>query len=341
MLQIGQTLGKYRIEGIIGEGAFGQVVKAWDTSLKRLVAIKELRRDAPGMGSTAFDEYAGRFRREAQVQAQFNHPHIVHVYELIDQGDTLYLVMEYVEGKDLREVMAERGPLAVDEAVRIAVEVLEALAAVHEHPLDVVHRDVKPSNVLLTARGQAKLSDFGLAQVAAESGRSMGAGGHHPGTPLYMSPEQERTRAYLKARSDLYSVGCVLFELLTGELYKRQEEGTPPSALRTEVPPGLDAVVLKALAEDERARYQRAGEMAAALRALTPSPAPSPLPRAGEGRGAAARPERPLTSPPGPSPSPRSGGSPRSRGEGEGGGEGKGGLLPSRLFPWAVGGAGL
>jgi len=256
---------RIRIEAVIGEGAFGVVYRARDETLARTVAVKELRHDAPGMGSTAFDKYVDRFRREAKVQAQFNHPHIVHVYRLLEQDNTLYLVMELVEGPILRDVLSQRGPLPLEEAVQLTLDLLDALGAVHMHPWDIVHRDIKPSNVLV-ADGHAKLTDFGLAQLASESSRS-GLGSNHPGTPLYMSPEQERTRAYLKPASDLYSVGCVFFELLTGQVYKKVDD--EPGALhrlRPDTPPALAQIVQRATAEDLAQRYRRAVDFAADLR---------------------------------------------------------------------------
>jgi formylglycine-generating enzyme required for sulfatase activity/predicted Ser/Thr protein kinase len=252
--------GRYRIEGISGKGAFGVVYQAQDLSLERCVAIKELRRDAPGMGSTRFDTYVERFRREARVQAQFNHPHIVHVYELLEVEEAFYLIMEYVEGRTLKEHLQQHGPLSMPDAVRITLEILDALEVVHTHPLDIVHRDIKPSNILLTAAGQVKITDFGLAQLAGESSRLID-GGPHPGTPLYMSPEQARTRDYLRPSSDLFSVGCVLYELLTGLAYK-QEENEP---LR-KVPRKLRPILERALQEECTERYPSAAAFAAALR---------------------------------------------------------------------------
>ena len=257
---------RIRIEAVIGEGAFGVVYRAWDETLSRRVAVKALRRDAPGMGSTTFGKYVDRFRREARVQAQFTHPHIVHVYRLVEQGDALYLVMEFVDGPNLRDALAQRGPLPLEEAVQLTLDLLDALVAVHTHKWDIVHRDIKPSNVLV-ADGRAKLTDFGLAQLASESSRSV-LGGNHPGTPLYMSPEQERTVAYLKPASDLYSVGCVLFELLTGRPYKQVDDD--PNALlrlRPDALPALAQMLQRATAEDPAQRYRRAAEFAAALRA--------------------------------------------------------------------------
>jgi len=268
MLKPGDTLpgGEIRIEAVIGKGAFGVVYRAWDETLSRTVAVKELRRDAPGMGSTTFDKYADRFQREARVQAQFNHPHIVQVHRLVQQGETLYLVMEFVDGPNLRDVLTERGPLPLEEAVQLTLDLLDALSAVHAHEWDIVHRDIKPSNVLI-ADGRAKLTDFGLAQLASESSRSQ-LGGNHPGTPLYMSPEQERTVAYLKPASDLYSAGCVLFELLTGKPYKQVDDD--PDALRRlrpDTPPALAHIIAHATTEDLKGRYRCATDFATELRA--------------------------------------------------------------------------
>jgi len=260
---------KIRIDGVLGQGAFGVVYKAYDTALTRPIAVKELRRDAPGMDSARYDEYVTRFRREAQVQAKFSHPHIVQVYELVEQGATLFLVMEYVEGRTLRDELAARGPLPFAQAVQITLDLLDALREVHAHPLDIVHRDIKPSNVLLSVNGRAKLTDFGLAQVGGESSRSRLGGSRHPGTPLYMSPEQENTIGYLRPASDLYSVGCVLFELLTVKPYKQVDDD--PEALRRlrpEAPRELVTILTKALEEDARSRYRRAADFARALRAV-------------------------------------------------------------------------
>ncbi len=259
---------KYRIEAEIGRGAFGRVYRARDIDLDRVVAIKELHRGQDDLGSTQFSDYVRRFEREARVQARFNHPNIVHVYELLRLADDrLYLVMEYVDGGSLRDYLARRGPLPVDEALRIMAHLLAGLAAVHHNSGDIVHRDIKPSNVLLTKGGQAKLTDFGLAQVGDESMRS-GAGQPHPGSPMYMSPEQETTNAYLYPASDVFSAGCVLFELLTGTVYKqakRRKQGL--AALRPDAPEWLAEIVARALARETEARYTDAGEMAAELAA--------------------------------------------------------------------------
>lgn len=252
----------YRIEVEIGRGAYGRVYRARDIKLDRPVAIKELAKGTDDLGSSQFADYVRRFEREARVQAGFNHPNIVHVYELIQESaDRLYLVMEYVDGESLRDALAHRGPLPVDEAVRITSDLLAGLAAVHADPRDIVHRDVKPSNVLLTTTDQAKLADFGLAQVGDESLRSEG-GKPHPGTALYMSPEQETTSAYLYPASDLFSVGCGLFEMLTGVPYKRaKKERKGLADLRPDTPSWLGEIVAAALAKDPDDRPKDGAEM--------------------------------------------------------------------------------
>ncbi len=254
--------GHYRSEAEIGRGAYGRVYRARDTKLDRPVAIKELARGVDELGSSAFSDYVRRFEREARVQAGFNHPNIVHVYELIQEGaDRLYLVMELVDGESLRDLLARRGPLPADEAIRVTADVLAGLAVVHADPRDIVHRDIKPSNVLLTKAGQAKLADFGLAQVGDESMRS-GAGQAHPGTAFYMSPEQSSTSDYLYPASDLFGVGCVLFEMLTGVPYKRaQRERKTLQVLRPDAPPWLGEIMTAALAKDPDDRPKDAAEM--------------------------------------------------------------------------------
>ena len=254
--------GHYRIEAEIGRGAYGRVYRARDTRLDRPVAIKELAKGVDELGSSIFSDYVRRFEREARVQAGFNHPNIVHVYELIQESaDRLYLVMELVDGESLRDLLQRRGQLPIDEAVRITADILAGLAVVHADPRDIVHRDIKPSNVLLTKAGQAKLTDFGLAQVGDESMRS-GAGQPHPGTPAYMSPEQETTSAYLYPASDLFSIGCVLFEMLTGTPYKRaKKERKGLAELRTDASPWLVELVTAALVKDPDERPKDGAEM--------------------------------------------------------------------------------
>lgn len=258
---------KYRIEAIIGQGAYGRVYRARDVQLDRLVAIKELHKGDGELSSTAYNDYARRFRREAKVQARFDHPHIVHVYELLEpEPDKLYLVMACVDGGTLKDLIERKGAsLPIDDVLRIGQEILQGLAYVHDDPRDIVHRDIKPSNILLTKDGHAKTSDFGLAQVGDESMRS-GSGEPHPGTAMYMSPEQETTPAYLYPQSDLFSAGCVLFELLTGVPYKKAKRNRQSLRdLRPDVPTTLDELIVQALLKDYEARPESAEAMAQKL----------------------------------------------------------------------------
>ncbi len=254
--------GHYRVEAEIGRGAYGRVYRARDTRLDRPVAIKELAKGVDEVGSSIFSDYVRRFEREARVQAGFNHPNIIHVYELIQEGaDRLYLVMEFVDGESLRDVLARRGPLPINEAVQVAADILAGLAAVHADSRDIVHRDIKPSNVMLTKDGRAKLADFGLAQVGDESMRSR-AGQPHPGTQFYMSPEQSTSSDYLYPASDIFSVGCVLFEMLAGAPYKRaQRERQTLQELRPDTPPWLSEIVAAALAKEPDKRSKDGAAM--------------------------------------------------------------------------------
>jgi len=264
----GEKLGnKYEIQRVIGSGEFGQVYRALDMNLNRDVAIKELHPDIP---QDKYQEYRKRFKLESEVQGQFNHPHIVHVYELIKLADgTLYLVMEYVDGGNLSERIT-KAPLPITEAVEICLKMFEALGKVHTHPLDIVHRDVKPSNILLTGEGIPKLTDFGIAQLGGASSRTWVAQSH-PGTPLYMSPEQERTTGYLGGASDIYSLGCVLFEMLTGKPYKKaRNDDETLRQLRPEVSPCLNKAVMRLLEETPQARPRDGKDLERALKPLRP-----------------------------------------------------------------------
>ena len=208
-LVIGQHLFECRIERALGWGASGVVYLAQDTNLSRPVAIKELT-----LSGQADEEARKRFHQEARAAGGLSHPHIVTVYALRVEGPCIYLVMEYVAGGSLRALLDQCGRLPVEEAVRIAAEVCEGLAAAHER--GIVHRDVKPENILLTEDGRAKIGDFGVAHVPRSAGGyGMTSTGFQPGTLLYMSPEQIRGQD-VDGRSDVYQVGTLLYEMLTG-----------------------------------------------------------------------------------------------------------------------------
>src|SRR5580704_133696 len=216
---IGSKLAHYEITAHLGSGGMGDVYQATDLKLKRSVAIKLL----PAEFSSDADRLS-RFRREAQLLASLNHPNIAHVYGLEESGDKRCIVMELVEGETL-QVRLKRGPIPVDEALTIAKQISEALEAAHEK--GVIHRDLKPGNVMITGDGKVKVLDFGLAK-AMESDTSnadlsnsptMMSGGSMPGmilgTAAYMSPEQAKGRRVDK-RTDIFAFGCVLYEMLTG-----------------------------------------------------------------------------------------------------------------------------
>ena len=295
--------GRYALRDLLGQGGMATVHLADDTVLDRPVAIKTMLGEMSR--EPAFRE---RFRREAQAVARLNHPNIVQVH---DSGEDLnedgvlvpFIVMEYVEGSTLSSVlrkdMAEQGAMATDRALRITGEVLAALAVSHEQGL--VHRDIKPANVMVTPRGVVKVMDFGIARAMQSGVTSMTQTGMVVGTPQYLSPEQALGKS-VDARSDLYSVGCLLFELLTGRLpfesesalgmaYQHVQETPPaPSSFNRAVPPGVDALVARALRKDPAHRFPDADAMRLECERVAGGGAPNPLivsegPRVGPGVG--------------------------------------------------------
>ena len=257
-------LGRYRIERKLGEGGLGTVVAAFDTRLKRRVAIKTLKRAA------ARDvEYHAlleqRFTREAEAGSRVgSHPNLVTVHDLVTDVDgTLYLILEFVPGGTLAERIA-RGPLPLEDALRIAHDIARGLQAAHRRGL--VHRDVKPANVFIGDEGQAQVGDFGIAQIDDLSARTYATAGH-PGTPLYLSPEQANTAGYLRPASDQYGLGLVLFEMLTRTAYKRLD---PRAAfdLLAAYPQPVRALVERMLAPDPADRYPTMAEAGDAIRRI-------------------------------------------------------------------------
>ncbi|KAB2380058.1 serine/threonine-protein kinase [Actinomadura montaniterrae] len=288
--------GRYRLESLIGRGGMGEVWRALDTRLRRPVAVKALPAelaDVPGAME--------RFEREAEATAALQHPGITVVFDVGRTEDGLaYLVMELLEGEDLQTLLRRRpGGLPVAEAAGLAAQVADALAAAHSR--GIVHRDIKPANLFVLADGRLKLCDFGIAGLADAATRLTQDGGS-VGTPLYMAPEQYRGEA-ADHRSDLYAFGCVLHELLTGEPPFRSGSGLPGlmyahlneppprvGAVRPDVPPHLERLVLDLLAKEVDQRPSSAGAVAAFLRtegqgtplpppaAPPPGPPPGPLP---------------------------------------------------------------
>ncbi|HET7496938.1 MAG TPA: protein kinase, partial [Candidatus Eisenbacteria bacterium] len=276
-IQPGQLLGHYRIVSRLGTGGMGEVFRAEDLRLERPVAIKLL---PPALARDA--EAVERLTREARSASSLHHPGIVAIFAIEETEGAPYIVMELVEGETLHERI-KRGALDASELVSIGTQVAEAIGAAHQ--VGLIHRDIKPSNVLLTRGGKAKLADFGIAKrlVApnadpmATAALSLTATGALVGTFMYMSPEQSRGEA-LDTRSDLFSLGVVLYEAATGRLPFEGPtalsvlheialvEPPAPSRIRAGLPRGLDHVLLRAMSKDREGRYATAEEMAAALR---------------------------------------------------------------------------
>ncbi|GAA2150234.1 hypothetical protein GCM10009760_44460 [Kitasatospora kazusensis] len=266
--------GRYVLQHLLGQGGMASVHLAHDTVLDRQVAVKTLHTELGREQS-----FRERFRREAQAVARLQHSNIVSVFDSgedvgPDGATTPYIVMEYVEGKALRDLLNEairqHGAMPAEQALRITAAVLSALEASHDQNL--VHRDIKPGNVMVTGKGVVKVMDFGIARALQSGVTSMTQTGMVVGTPQYLSPEQALGKS-VDARSDLYSVGCMLFELLTGQLpfdgdspfsiaYKHvQEEPPAPSGVNPAVRPAADALVARALRKDPAHRFPSAETM--------------------------------------------------------------------------------
>jgi beta-lactam-binding protein with PASTA domain len=265
--------GRYRVLRKLGSGGMADVYCAEDQQLGRRVALKLLyRRFAED------DNFVERFRREASSAAGLNHPSIVSIYDRGEWDGTYYIAMELIEGRTLKDVIREHGPAPPDAAVDVAVQILRA--ARYAHKRGIVHRDLKPHNVMVDDEGRVKVTDFGIARAGASD---MTETGSIMGTAQYLSPEQAQGEP-VDARSDLYSIGIVLYEMLTGRvpfdaesavtIALKQVSETPiaPMDLNPEVPPALDAVVLRALAKDRAGRYADADEFIAALEAARAAP---------------------------------------------------------------------
>jgi eukaryotic-like serine/threonine-protein kinase len=277
---------RYELGETLGYGGMAEVHRGRDVRLGREVAVKVLRPDLARDPS-----FQARFRREAQAAASLNHPAIVAVYDTgedLNNGEggngasTPYIVMEYVEGRTLRDILKSEGPLHPQRAMEIVADICAALD--YSHRNGIVHRDMKPGNVMVTRTGAVKVMDFGIARAMTDSAATVTSTAAVIGTAQYLSPEQARGES-VDARSDVYSTGCLLYELLTGQppftgdspvavAYQHvREDPTPPSYVNPDVPRMLDAIVLKAMAKNPANRYQSGAEMRADLvRALSGRP---------------------------------------------------------------------
>ncbi|TDC47370.1 Stk1 family PASTA domain-containing Ser/Thr kinase [Jiangella ureilytica] len=260
---------RYELGEVIGRGGMAEVRRGRDSRLGRVVALKMLRVDHASDAT-----FQARFRREAQSAASLNHRNIVAVYDTgedyVDGHRLPYIVMEYVEGQTLREMIQAHQRFTPERSIEILVATLDALE--YSHRAGIVHRDIKPGNIMITTGGEVKVTDFGIARSLADTGMALTQTAAVVGTAQYISPEQARGEQ-ADARSDLYASGCVLYELLTGRppfigeslvsvaVSHVREQATPPSALDPNITPELDAIVMKSLAKDRLHRYQSAYEM--------------------------------------------------------------------------------
>ncbi|MFA5882119.1 MAG: Stk1 family PASTA domain-containing Ser/Thr kinase, partial [Eubacteriales bacterium] len=268
---IGNLVGnRYEIISQLGGGGMALVYKARDTLLNRQVTVKILRSEHTG------DEgFISHFRKEAQAVAKLSHPNIVNVYDVGKEGDTQFIVMEYVEGRNLKQFIKEQGRLPLNQAVDIARQICDGLQDAHTN--GIVHRDIKPHNILVTDNGKVKVADFGIAQIM--SSVTLTNSGTIVGSVHYFSPEQARGDA-TGAKSDIYAVGVVLYEMVTGKvpfegetpiavaLKHIQEKPLPPSKLNAQVSPELERIILRAMEKEVTMRYKTAGDMARDLRKL-------------------------------------------------------------------------
>ena len=277
---IGQVVSHYRIEQMLGEGGMGVVYKAIDTRLDRPVAMKFLSEPL-----AREPQALERFRQEARAASALNHPQICTIYDIGEHNGQPFIVMEFLEGESLKDRIP-KGPIAVDQVIDIAIQIASALEAAHAK--GIIHRDIKPGNLFLTRTGQAKILDFGLAKLAARDvgmshsttlGSAKTMAGTVVGTVSYMSPEQARAEE-VDARSDLFSMGVVLYEMATGQqafagpsvamvfdsLLNR--DPAPPAQLNVAIPTQLDHTIQKALEKDRKLRYQQSSELRTDLERL-------------------------------------------------------------------------
>ena len=260
----GSVIGnRYKIQEKIGNGGMATVYKALDQILNRYVAVKVLREEF-----TTDEEFIRRFEAEAQSAARLTHPNIVSIYDVGVEGNLYYIVMELIQGKTLKQIIEEDGHLSWKWAVNIAIQIASALEMAHKN--NIIHRDIKPHNIMITEDGVAKVTDFGIAKAVSNS--TITAFGTTLGSVHYFSPEHARG-GYTDSKSDLYSLGVVMYEMVTGKvpfdadtpvsvaLKHMQEEPVPPIKVNKEIPFAVNQIILKAMKKDPNERYQNASEM--------------------------------------------------------------------------------
>ncbi len=265
----------YHLEERIGEGAMGEIFKARQVFMDRLVAVKVLK-----FAAQPSEQSIGKFLREAKTEGRINHPNIVQVHDAGRAGDLHYIVMEYVDGVDLKRRLEKESRLSLSESLRIAVEVAKALQAAFREK--VVHRDIKPGNILLSRTGAVKLADFGLSKSLDRAGLSgFTRHGTGMGTPNYIPPEQAQNAVYADFRADIYALAATTYHMVSGRppftgkslgaVIKSVLNDEPPSltSLRSECPPELETVLARALAKDPQDRFQNPSEFLASLQKIT------------------------------------------------------------------------
>src|SRR5215831_19174256 len=263
ILEIGQVIaGRFEIQEMLGLGGMGAVYMAYDRDIDRVIALKCIRPDLSNN-----PEIVQRFTQELLLARQISHKNVIRIFDVRDSGGLKFITMEYLEGRDLSSIMEERGKLPAPEAVAIIRQVCSGLAAAHAE--GVVHRDLKPGNIMVEKNGRAVVMDFGLARAEENQLTQTGA---IMGTFQYMSPEQAKGEK-ADARSDIFTVGIILYELLTGKtpypsdssiaslLKRTQEAAVPPSTVDPGIPRALNAVVCKCLERDVARRYQSVDEV--------------------------------------------------------------------------------
>ncbi len=259
-------LGRYEIIGELGQGAMGVVYKATDPLIDRIVAIKTI---TLSLAQEEREEYEARFYQEAKAAGRLSHPNIVTIYDVGRCGDIAYIAMEFLQGRELRDILNDEKLQPVDHVIDIVAQVAQGLAYAHEH--GIIHRDIKPSNIMVGREGHVKITDFGIARMASSAVRTQT--GMVLGSPKYMSPEQVMGKL-TDQRSDIFSLGVMLYEMLTGHppfmgenvnaiMYQTLNAiPQPPSSLNVAVPDMLNFIVAKALAKDVEHRYQNARDLA-------------------------------------------------------------------------------